>query len=264
MFRVLSEDEAKQVTRWHAPELKGSVPVANTRQIATPVRLGETMPGRAAPPAHGAGAQLQSSVSALHSSDGQDRLDQGIGSAGMAPEHATTTSMPMAGQSADMLQASYDEGYTSGYAEGNAQLHQQSVQQLQAMIDTLGKPALKVPDAELEQEVMALSLEIARLVLGRELQMDNETLASLVRRGIEQLPNAGKANVQVHLNPLDAAMLEEVAQLPDNVDIVVDGAVKRSDCRIVSGASTVHGGLDDWLAIVGAELGVTSHTGQQA
>ncbi len=43
MFRVLSEDESKNVVRWQAPDLKGSVPVANTRQVATPVRLGESL-----------------------------------------------------------------------------------------------------------------------------------------------------------------------------------------------------------------------------
>jgi len=169
----------------------------------------------------------------------------------------------MAGQSADMLQASYDEGFTRGYAEGNAQLHQQSVQQLQALINTLGKPALQVPDAELEQEVMALSLEIARLVVGRELTSDSATLSSLVQRGIEQLPNAGKSDVSVHLHPLDAAMLDGVAQFPENVQIVEDARLKRHDCRIVSDASTVHSGMNDWLAIIGAELGLTSDSGEQ-
>ena len=265
MFRVLSEDEAKQVTRWQAPELKGSVPVANTRQVATPVRLGETMPGRAASGARGDSSRASSSGTSLHSEANSMLSDDSIVSGSGRSSGTAAGSVPMSGgQSADMLQTSYDEGYSCGYAEGNAQLHQQSVQQLQALINTLGKPALKVPDAELEQEVMALSLEIARLVLGRELQMDEGAMSSLVRRGIEQLPNAGKANVKVHLHPLDAAMLEEVAQLPENVDIVLDGNIKRSDCRIVSEASTVHGGLDDWLALVGAELGMTSHSAQQA
>lgn len=264
MFRVLSDDEAKQVTRWQAPELKGSVPIANTRQIATPVRLGEAVPGRATQGGRGGSVAVESSVSVAHSSDMPVQAGDSVSPDPLAPSDAPSTGLSMSGQSADMLQTSYDEGYASGYAEGNAQLHQQSIQQLQALVNTLGKPALKVPDAELEQEVMALSLEIARLVLGRELRMDGDSLSSLVRRGIEQLPNAGKAGVQVHLHPADAAMLEEVTRLPDNVDIVVDGNVSRSDCRIVSEASTVHGGLDDWLAIIGAELGMTSHPAPKA
>jgi len=264
MFRVLSEDEAKQVTRWQAPELKGSVPIANTRQVATPVRLGETMPGRAAPSALAGAGRSESPVSNLQSS-GNEIQTTATDLPGDATASASATGgMPMSGQSADMLQASYDEGYGNGYAEGNAQLHQQSVQQLQALVSALGKPALKVPDAELEQEVMALSLEISRLVLGRELQMDGDAMISLVRRGIEQLPNAGKADVAVHLHPLDATMLAEATQLPENVSIVEDINVKRSDCRIVSEASTVRGGLSDWLAIVGAELGMDSYPGQQA
>lgn len=259
MFRVLSEDEARRVTRWQAPELKGPVPIANTRQVATPVRLGESLAGRGKSMTDREGGQSGlTSGSELHSSESMSHGSVGSDQGTSAGGESRTAGIPMPGQSADMLQSSYDEGYACGFAEGNAQLHQQSVQQLQALVETLGKPALQVPDAELEQEVLALSLGIARLVLGRELEVDEAALSSLVRRGIAQLPNAGNSEVQVHLHPLDAGMMSEVTQLPDNVDIVEDGSLDRSDCRIVSGASTVHSGMDDWLAIIAAELGMTS------
>lgn len=240
MFRVLSDEEAKRVTRWQAPELKGSVPIANTRQVATPVNLGDVSAAERLAP----GPVVQ-------------EADARVMTQEPAPTGVATTNVPLASPSADMLQASYDEGYALGYAEGNAQLHQQSIAQLQALINSLGKPRLTLPDAEIEQEVLSLSLEIARLVLGRELETDASAVASMVQRGIEHLPGASDAPIQVHLHPLDVVMLDEFAQWPENVQIIGDADLQRSDCRISSGASTVHAGKEDWLRIVAAELGLT-------
>ena len=242
MFRVLSEDESKNVVRWQAPDLKGTVPVANTRQVATPVRLGESMP--AGKLLHGVAAER---------AGGKPDPDLARGADSTARQ---TTSIPMPNASATMLQSSYDEGYASGYAAGNAALHQESVKQLQGLINVLGKPALKVPDLELEQELVSLSLEIARLVVRRELEADPTALAALVRAGMEQLPNAAQSPVSVHLHPLDANVLRELTIQPEGVEYLDDVGLKRGDCRIVSGASTVRSGVNDWLEVIGAELGL--------
>lgn len=245
MFRVLSEDESKNVVRWQAPDLKGTVPVANTRQVATPVRLGESL----------SASELLRGVAAERAGGRPDSdLEGGAKSPGS--EARQTASIPMPNPSANMLQTSYDEGYARGYAEGNAALHQESVKQLQGLIDTLGKPALKVPDLELEQEVISLSLEIARLVVKREVEVDPTALASLVRAGMQQLPNAGQSQVSVHLHPLDANVLRELTIQPEGVEFLDDVGLKRGDCRIVSGASTVRSGVNDWLEVMGAELGL--------
>lgn len=247
MFRVLTDEEAKRVVRWQAPDLKGTVPVASTRQVAKPVHLGARKTSRDKP------------------NDLDDLDDLTIASATMGQSAETltarttpqTANVPMSGQSADMLQTSYDDGYARGFAEGNSALHQQSVNELQELLNALAKPALKVPDAELEQEVMALSMEIARLVLKREVQMDGKALAALVQRGMEHLPNAVITPVEVRLHPLDARLLEDVAEMPDNVDVVEDLASTRGSCRIRYAASTIHAGVDDWLELMGAELGLS-------
>lgn len=249
MFRVLTDDEAKHVIRWQAPDLKGSVPVASTRQVATPVHLGtKTATSRS----------MQDPVPLPPEAD----HDTGAASSS-SPAASQTANIPLPGQSADMLQTSYDDGYARGFAEGNAALHQQSAGQLQGLLSALAKPALKVPDAELEQEVMSLSMDIARLVLRREMQMDGEALAALVRRGMEHLPNAVTAPVQIHLHPLDAALMKEVAELPENVELVDDVAMSRSNCRIRYAASTIHAGVDDWLDLLGSELGLDTSRTQQ-
>lgn len=251
MFRVLSEEEARRVTRWQAPEIKGAVPVARTRQVATPVKLDAS------------GAEPSSlSASIDPAADNGMSVPAASGDDVATQAFSTpTTQVPLNSPSADMLQSSYDEGHARGLAEGAARAEQTTIRQMQALIATLGSPALKVPDAELEQEVMSLSMEIASLVLGRELQQDARSMAELVSRGIQHLPSAGSSTVNVHLHPEDVAMLEEFAEWPGNVVITPDDSLRRSDCRVVSGASTVHAGKHDWLAILRAELGLLLDAG---
>lgn len=246
MFRVLTEDESKNVVRWQAPDLQGTVPVAKTRQVATPVRLSETM----------AASELLREVNAQRAG-GQPEFKQANqgGEATGNPERQSA-SLPLANPSAGMLQNSYDEGRAHGYAEGNAALHQESVKQLQALIDSLGKPALQVPDRVLEQEVIGLAMDIAKMVVQREVEIDPAALASLVRAGMEQLPHAAKSEVSVHLHPMDANVLRELTIQPEGVEFKDDANLQRGDCRIVSSASTVHCGVENWLEVMGAELGL--------
>ncbi|ASJ71775.1 FliH/SctL family protein [Granulosicoccus antarcticus] len=246
MFRVLSEDESKNVVRWQAPDLKGTVPVANTRQVATPVRLSETM----------AASDLLREVNAKRAG-GQPEFQQASqGGAAAGNPGRQSGSLPLTNPSAGMLQNSYDEGHAHGYAEGNAALHQESVKQLQTLVDSLGKPALQVPDRMLEQEVIGLAMDIAKMLVKREVEIDPEALASLVRAGMEQLPHAAKSDVSVHLHPMDANVLRELTIQPEGVEFKDDVNLQRGDCRIVSNASTVHCGVDNWLEVMGAELGL--------
>lgn len=252
MFRVLSEDESRNVIRWQAPDLTGTVPVANTRQVATPVRLGNSL--SASRLLHEVAVERAGGRPVSAPGGHASELADGSTSDGTATRQ--TTSIPMSNPSATMLQTSYDEGYARGYAEGNAALHQESVKQLQELTMALGKPALKVPDLVLEQELIGLALDVARLLVQREVEVDPTALASLVRAGMEQLPNASQSQASVYLHPLDATVLRELTIQPEGVEYLDDVNLKRGDCRIVSGASTVRSGVNDWLEVMGAELGL--------
>ena len=266
LFRVLSEEESRKVTRWKAPDLTGEGHnIVNTRQEASPD--GSTSPDRVRPLLGSAllkpgGASAPASSPQLQSISPRNVL------AGQMPGEGNVTRVNHFGRndpnvslaSAEMMQASYDEGYTKGHADGCNALEQQCVQQLMSVMASINKTADLLDDSQLEQEVLRLSVDIARLVIKREASIDAHVLENIVKAGIEQLQGAASGVTRVFLNPEDASFLRQHMQI-DSSDtsgqrIVDDPVLAKGDCRIESGASIVNAGIDDWLCNVSEQLGL--------
>lgn len=260
LFRVLSDDESKKVTRWKAPELSpGSTVVANTRQHADPQKPNDDADIRALlgsmdlKPGH---LQAQSSAPRLQAGWPVDVLANGAIVQGVNTNNSSSTDeIPQV--SAQLLQASYDEGYSRGYADGIAALHQQSVKELNSIVGALATAQERVGDVELEDELIALSLDIAKLVIRREINLAPEIMHSIVTAGLDQL--AGNATGQrVYLHPLDANIVREQLTVDSVVHIIDESSLPRGAVRIESGSSIVNAGIEDWLNIVSAQLGLIS------
>lgn len=269
MFRVLSEDEARKAIRWQAPELgKGNRQVADTRQVVSSVAqpANQNLPKRqirpqltkSAPKTHTSAPELQASFPIAASS---------VNTAAEAPnpDAASTANISLSNPSADMLQSSYDEGYTRGleeghargYAEGNAALHQQAVVRLNGVIAALEQARPATSDSEIEQEVTALSLEIARVLLKREIKVDVEALGRLVHLGLEQLPGSQEQMRQVRLHPLDALAIRELLIDTDKLEVVDDSTLAQGDCVVECASSVVHAGVDNWMDTMASQLGLS-------
>ena len=271
MFRVLSEEEASKAVRWRAPQLNnGSTKVANTRQVVSSLTqpphqdIGNLMADvpltTATPRTHTSAPELQAShpVAAANMSPSahSPKLDASAVSA--------TANLPLPNPSADMLQTSYDEGYARGtkegqargFTEGSAALHQQTVVRLNGVIAALNQSKIATNDTALEQEVLELSLEIARVLLRREIGVEPEALGSLVKQGLQQLPSSNGGMRSVRLHSLDAKVIRQLLIDTDNLEIVDDPDLAQGDCIVESASSVVHAGLDDWLENMASQLGI--------
>lgn len=260
MFRVLSEEESKRVTRWQAPDLGTDTgTVANTRQQAHPRQpekeasirslLGalDLKPGHQSASSAAPRLQPVNVVDVLASQPGGAAFTS-------AQSHEVSDSDEDTVASAHMLQTSYDEGYARGYAEGNAALHQHSVNELRRIISGLSKANEQHQRADIEHQVVGLSLDIARLVILHEISVDERTIQDIVVAGLEQLPGTSQAVRQVHLHPLDANMVRRHLQEDDTISVLDDPTLDRGDCRIESGASVLNAGVEDWLHTVSEKL----------
>jgi len=260
LFRVLSEEESRRVTRWKAPELGGdTIEVVSTRQEARPRQPDEQ-------------ASIRALLGSLDLKPGQQsaspvapRLQQGNivdvlakSSGGTTPgtEEYSAEGVPSDTSlaSASMLQSSYDEGYSRGFAEGNAALHQHSVNELRQIIDGLGKACEHDERTDIEHQVVSLSLDIARLVIRHEISTNNKAMHNIVLAGLKQLPGTNQSVRQVYLHPLDANTVR--LHLQDDANILVrdDTTLDRGECRIESGASVLNAGVEDWLHTLSEQL----------
>jgi len=271
MFRVLSDEEARKAVRWRAPELnKGSARVANTRQVVSSLRqpvnqdidtlLSRASLNKTTPQKHTSAPELQASHPIAASN--LSAFNQSSEPAAQAA--SATANIPLPNPSADMLQTSYDEGYNRGaqeghargFAEGNSALHQQTVTRLNGVIAALNQSNNLANDAALEQEVLQLSLEVARVILHREISVEPEALGTLIKHGLEQLPGSNDVMRSVRLHPLDAKVIRDLLNDTNNLEIVDDANLSPGDCVVESASSVVHAGIDNWLQSMASQLGI--------
>src|SRR5208282_4695852 len=101
----------------------------------------------------------------------------------------------------------------------------------------------------IEAEVVALALAIARKILHRELQIDPQALAGIVRVTLEKLDIGTKVNLHVH--PREAADWRRYfASQPEGVptpDVHEDPAIAPGECRIETSLGSTEVGLESQL-----------------
>jgi flagellar assembly protein FliH len=101
---------------------------------------------------------------------------------------------------------------------------------------------------DVEAEVVALSLAIARKILNREAQVDSLVLKGVVRAALERL----SIGTQVHLH-VSSSQAEEWRQVLDRdpvripLEIVEDSALTADECRIETQLGSTHLSVDAQL-----------------
>lgn len=162
---------------------------------------------------------------------------------------------PTAEQLEAIQQAAYDEGYARGHAEGQAagqaagysagitHAHEQA-QRMRELVEHLAQPLGDI-DAEVERTLIALTIELARRLVGDALQLDPALTAQTVRSALASLGAPREARVL--LNPEDADVVREVmASEGQEVPwrIVADAKLGRGDCRVLTESGQVDALLD--------------------
>ena len=152
--------------------------------------------------------------------------------------------LPTAAELEQIHQQARDEGYQAGYAEG----HQQAVQQAQRMAGLLDSLNTEMQQANqlVAQDLMELSLEIAKQMVHQALKVNPELLLGVVRDAIASLPHVNQA-AHLVLHPDDAALVrdgmgEQLAHA--GWKIFENAQMERGGCRV----ETAHSQIDATLA----------------
>ncbi|MRR50878.1 MAG: flagellar assembly protein FliH [Rhodocyclaceae bacterium] len=131
------------------------------------------------------------------------------------------------------LKRGYDEGYQQGQAEA-----QEEARRLATVTQAL-ETALTEMEQEVAEEILGLSVELARQVLRHELTAQPDALLDVVRQALAQMPHQHAA---IYLHPDDASLAR--SYLGDQLAhaghrIHEDARLSRGDCLIESGGSQV-------------------------
>lgn len=139
---------------------------------------------------------------------------------------------------ADGLEA----GRSAGYAEGKARAETEAVR-LKTLADHLDQ-ALGQLDTEVAEELLALSIQIARQVLQHTLAAHPDGVVDTVRSALAQLP---QAHAQIRLNPDDLALVRE--HLGDQLShgnhrLIDDSSIARGGCRVEAAGAQIDATMD--------------------
>lgn len=160
-----------------------------------------------------------------------------------------------------LLDEARAEGYALGVADGRRQATQQAAREageLQKMLAGLGQLRTDL-EAALAEEVLSLSVAMARQIVRQSLKLYPEAIVPVLRDAMQVLPGLNHQTI-LHLHPDDAVLvrpaLEQDPVLAQSTwKIVEDGRLERGGCRLETPESEVDATLPVRWARVLAALG---------
>jgi flagellar assembly protein FliH len=154
-----------------------------------------------------------------------------------------TIDLPTAAQLENIHIQAHEEGYQTGYAEGMKQASTEA-QRITNMLESLNKELQQV-DQRIAQDLLNLSLEIAKQMLQQALKIKPELLLNVVRAAINELPYFNQhAHLVLHTDDaelLRTSMGEQL--LHTGWKIFEDSQIERGGCRV----ETAHSQIDATL-----------------
>jgi len=143
----------------------------------------------------------------------------------------------------------YEEGRAQGMKQGladGAESIRKSVARLQSVLNTLDEPLQELDDAVIEQMV-TLSISVARQIIRREIKTDPSQIVAVVRETISVLPIASR-QLQVFLNPADAVIVREAMAIsPEDHrwKIIEDPILTQGGCKVITEKSSIDASIEE-------------------
>ncbi|MEE9422534.1 MAG: flagellar assembly protein FliH [Gammaproteobacteria bacterium] len=165
-----------------------------------------------------------------------------------------------AGQMEALQDQARQEGFDQGLQEGRAagaQLIKDQVTQLASLFQALQAPFAEL-DETVEEQLVQLSLIVARQLVRRELKTDPEQVIAVVREAMAALPVTSR-ELRLILHPDDIEMVRDALSMHEeaqNINIVSDPVQTRGGCRILTESSQIDATVESRInAIIANVLG---------
>lgn len=154
-----------------------------------------------------------------------------------------------------LVEQSSQEAFQKGLRQGEAEGRQQALAQLDAELQRLGRTIAEMAGLrqiirrEAEEELVRLSLAIARRILHRELTVDPEALTGLVKAALEKLDLRDTFRVRTHPDHADA-VARCLAQIgaPQKIEVVPDTSLEKGSVIFETSRGSLDASAETQLA----------------
>ncbi|MBM7059558.1 flagellar assembly protein FliH [Pseudomonas sp. UL073] len=155
-------------------------------------------------------------------------------------------------------QEAYNEGFATGekdgFHAGQLKAKQESDQALALKLDSLERvlgqlmEPIAEQDRQLEHAMVTLVGHVTREVIQRELALDSSQVRHVLRESLKLLP-MGSANVRIHVNPQDFAVVKALRERhEENWRILEDEALLPGGCRVETEHSRIDASVETRLS----------------
>lgn len=152
----------------------------------------------------------------------------------------------------------YDEGFAQGYQEGLRTAEEEmqaNVAHIRSLTESLRRPVASLEE-HVDDELVRLTLAIARQVIRRELRSDPDQVAAMVKEARASLSDV-QGTVHISLHPDDAPLVRRMFS-DDNalagVQILEDLNVARGGCTLATDTSFVDATVETRIARIAVQL----------
>ena len=131
------------------------------------------------------------------------------------------------------------QGFDTGIADAAAQV-QQDREQFQTVLASLNE-AVRAADEAISEQLLALSLDIAKAMVKDRLNVDPAIILPVVQESIHYLPVAQKP-ARLIVNPEDAPIVKKYLQedmADTNWQVHEDASVERGGCMVETGDNQI-------------------------
>lgn len=162
------------------------------------------------------------------------------------PVPAAPPSQQPAVDAAQIERDAFMKGYAQGERAGAEAAAARGEAVLRRLADTVDE--LRTLRVELlrkaEQQVVQLSLAIARRIVQREITLDRELVAAMGRVALDRLSTASAATIRLHPDDYAAVVRGSASSSDGATSIVADPMVRRGGCLVQSDLGVIDLGVD--------------------
>lgn len=150
------------------------------------------------------------------------------------------------------------EGLEKGYVEGKQQAQAQlnaHIEMFQRLMSQLAAPLQELDD-DVEKNIVALTIQIARHLVRREMKLEPGEIVAVVREALAALP-VSATRPRIYLHPEDADVVRSALSIADDENswrIEEDLLMTRGDCRVETESSLIDASVDARLSAISAKL----------
>jgi flagellar assembly protein FliH len=172
----------------------------------------------------------------------------------------TATSSAAGPQPGPELEARVREARHAGYVEGEAAGKRLASEELRPVLERLGRSIAELENSrstylrQTETDVVRLALAVARRILHRELTIDPDATAGLVKAALEKLQSDVVAQARVHPD-YEASVRSVIGQSGRraSVEVVADASLERGDVVLETNRGNLDASIETQLREI--ELG---------